>query len=86
MTHLPNDHEQVDTSHSLQGRLGVQPADIGPTCRRKLQHSTLDLSCGRVDVPERNTNTGSSTALGMKPNEAKPSLCLIETTFNPTNA
>lgn len=55
MTHLPNDHEQIDAHHSLQGRLGVKPANIGPTCRRKLQHSSLDLSCGRVDVPEKIT-------------------------------
>lgn len=51
MTHLPDDHEQIDTSHSLQRRLRVKPAHIGPACRGKLQHGSFDLPRGGVDVP-----------------------------------
>lgn len=36
VTHLPDDHEQIDAHHSLQGRLWVEPAYVGPACRGEL--------------------------------------------------
>lgn len=54
-THLPDDHEQVDAGHSLQWRLGVQPAHIRPARGRELQHGSFDLPRGGVDVPAGNT-------------------------------
>ena len=51
MTHLPDDHEQIDAHHSLQGRLRVEPAHVGPAGGGELQHGPFDLPCGGVAVP-----------------------------------
>lgn len=51
LSQLPYDHEEVYTSHSLKGRLGIKPPDVSPASRGELQHSSLDLPCGGVDVP-----------------------------------
>lgn len=50
LDYLPDDHEQIDTHHSLEGRLGVEPAHICPAGRGELERCSLDLPCGRVDV------------------------------------
>lgn len=52
MTHLPDNHEQIDAHHSLEGRLWVKPAYVGPAHRGELQRGSLDLPRGGVDVPE----------------------------------
>jgi len=51
LTHLPNDHEQIDARHSLQGGLWVKPAYVGPARWGELQHSSFDLPRGGVNVP-----------------------------------
>lgn len=49
--HLPDDHEEIDAHHSLQGRLWIEPAHVGPARRGELQRGSFDLPRGGVDVP-----------------------------------
>ena len=50
LTHLPDDHEQIDPSNALERRVWVEPAYIGPACWGELERSSLNLSRSGVDV------------------------------------